>query len=61
MSLNTYIKSELIEMSEEHYIDKDYLINALVKYMSVAELNDMCTRNEIPHDWHEAIPGSDDD
>ena len=38
----------LLEMIEEGLIDKDYVIMACVKYMSEAQVADMCHHNEIP-------------
>jgi hypothetical protein len=40
--------NRLLEMIEEGLISKDLVILACVKYMSEADVADMCHANEIP-------------
>lgn len=41
------IKDKILELVEEGIIDKDYLILALIKYLSVDEVEDMAHLNEL--------------
>lgn len=53
-NFNHNIRDELIQLSEDGYIDKDYLLTSLIKYLSVNDLNDMAQLNEIPRSINEA-------
>lgn len=53
MAFNNDVRNDLYDMLEEGIISKDSLIDALVSYMSVAELNECLKINELPRSYEE--------
>ena len=46
--------NKLLEMIEDHLVDKDYVITACLKYMSEDDVKDMMQCNDIlDYDDHE--------
>lgn len=42
--------AKVLEALDNGLVDKDYLINAMLNYLSWDEVEDMCHKNEIPLD-----------